>query len=283
MKEFKLSIDVGDEALANALARAIAKEYSYVRVTLGQRDDADFTIRDDFLGTPAPVREIMDRVFAVSGKPFDLERRADSCPFIAFTAGGGGRGVSSCAGLYAHALAEQGKRNVLLLSFDPYVAPSDPQAGMALLQKVTGGARIPLKAACVTKGNGVYVPAQSREQNLLHELTAEDAARFLQRIEDSGEWDGVVLDVPRAYAWWKDVLNMCEKQVVLVSAFADDAVKDEAAKKELQEAASGADSRPPEVFAFSPGMDSSFRSGQIDLYGQLGCEVRGLAQQLEAQ
>lgn len=283
MKEFRLSIDLADDALAKALARAIAKEYRYVNVTIGQKDNADFTIQDGFLDTPAPVREIMDRVFALSGKDFAFERKADSCPFTAFTAGGGGRGVSSCAALYAHALADQGRKNVLLLSFDPYLTPNDPQAGMALLQKIVGGMRSPLKAACVAAEDGVCVPAQCTEHNLLHQLNTEDAARFLQAVEDSGEWDAVVLDVPRAYSSWKDVMNMCETQVVLVSGFADDAVKDEAARRELQETADGAASRPPAVRAFSPGMDASFRFGQTDLYGQLGCEVRTLAQQLAAK
>ena len=70
MNEFKLAIQLSDEALASALARAIAKDYPYIRVSIGETEDADFTIRDAFLGKPAPVREIVDRAFAASGKEF---------------------------------------------------------------------------------------------------------------------------------------------------------------------------------------------------------------------
>ena len=270
MNTFQLAIDLSDEALAAALARAVAKEYPYVKVTVGSCEDADFTIRDEFLSTPAPVREIMDRVLAQCGRELIADKRPDSCPFTAFTAGGGGRGVSSCASLYASCRAAQGK-TVMLLSFDPDTAPSDPQAGMALLKAVTGGGRIPLKAACVAREDGVYVPAQSMQRNLLYELTAEDVAVFLHAVEDSGEWDEVVLDVPRAYGYWQDVLNMSETKIVIVSYDPQRAWQDETALRELQETA----------VRFAPAEDVSLRSGQPDLYGQLGCEVSALAKQLE--
>ena len=58
MNEFRLALVLSDEALASALARAIAKEYRYVLVHIGEWDEADYTIRDGFLGGPAPVWEI---------------------------------------------------------------------------------------------------------------------------------------------------------------------------------------------------------------------------------
>ena len=279
MNPFRLSIDLSDEALAAALARAVAKEYPYVQVTIGEKESADFTICDDFLGTPAPVREIMDRVLALSSRDFPFDRRPDSCPFTAFTAGGGGRGVSTCASLYASFQASQGKR-LLLMSLDPYVAPTDPQAGMALLKKVTAGAKIPMKAACIEKEDRLFVPAQSGPRNLLHQLNAEDAASFFHGIEDSGEWDETVLDVPRAYGYWEDLMNMCETQIVVVSSEPQLAKTDEAAFLQLQETADRCADRPPRVIRFAPSWDSALRSGQSDLFGQLGCEVKVLAQQL---
>ena len=282
MNIFHLSIVLSDEALAGALARAVAKEYPYVQVAIGEKEDADFTIRDEFLGAPAPVREIMDRVFALSGKEFDFPCRPDNCPFTAFTAGGGGRGVSLCASLYASWRTTQGKR-VLFCSFDPYLQPSDPQAGMALLKKVTGGSSLPLKAACVVTENGVYIPAQSLERNLLHELTEEDAEAFLHGLENSGEWDEVVLDVPRAYGYWKNVMDMCETRVVVLSADPLAQKADEAALRELL-AAETKDSgnKPPRTLRFCPTEDDAVRNGRPDLYGQLGCEVSALAKQMEA-
>ncbi len=282
MNLFQLSIVLSDEALAAALARAVAKEYPYVQVTVGETENADFTIRDEFLGTPAPVREIMDRVLALCGRDFSFVPREDTCPFTAFTAGGGGRGVSACAGLYASFQASGNKR-VLLLSLDPYAPPTDPQAGMALLKKVTAGTKAPLKAACIEKEESLFVPAQSGFRNLLHQLDAEDAAAFFRSIEDSGEWDEVVLDVPRAYGFWEELMEMCETRVVVVSADPLCGQMDEAAFLQLQRAAERAMDRPPRTVRFAPAQDASARAGQPDLYSQLGCEVSALAQQLALQ
>ena len=254
-----------------------------MQVTVGEEEDADFTIRDGFLGTPAPVREIMDRVLAASGKTFAFDRKPGSCPFTAFTSGGGGRGVSLCSSLYASYQASQGKR-VILLGLDPYMLPTDPLAGMALLRKVTGGSALPVKAACVATENGPYVPAQSTERNLLHQLNEEDADAFFRGIEDSGEWDEAVLDVPRAYRFWESVMNMCEDRIVVVSGGKEQARLDETAFRELEDLAarSGGD-RPARTWRFAPAWDDAVRSGQVDLYGQLGCEVKALAQQLAAR
>ncbi len=280
MKSLQLSIALSDEALAAALARAIAKEYPYVHAAVGEREDADFTIRDDFLGTPAPVREIMDRVLAIVGKELITEDLPDSCPFTAFTSGGGGRGVSTCAGYYASVLSLQ-KKNVLLLSLDPYLEPTDPQAGMALLKAVSSGARIPVKAACVEGNDGYYLPARSGYGNLLHELDTEEASAFFHGIEDSGEWEAVVLDVPRAYGGWKDVMNMCETQIVVVSEDGHAARRDEAAFLELQELAERSGrTDAARLVRFRPARDAALQAGHTDLYGPLGCEVRELAQQL---
>ena len=282
MNAFQLSIVLSDEALAAALARAVAKEYPYVQVTVGETENADFTIRDEFLGTPAPVREIMDRVLALSGKDFAFVPKEDSCPFTAFTAGGGGRGVTACAGLYASFQASRKKR-VLLLSLDPYAPPTDSQAGMALLKKVTTGAKAPMKAACIEKEDGLFVPAQSGCRNLLHQLDAGDAAAFFRGIEDSGEWDEVVLDVPRAYWYWEELMDMCETRIVVVSADPLCGQMDEAAFLQLQKGAERAMDCPPRTVRFAPAQDASARAGQLDLYGQLGCEVSALAQQLAVQ
>ena len=281
MNEFHLAIQLQDEALARALARAIAKEYPYVRAVIGESEGADFTIRDDFLGAPAPVREILDRAMAASGKEFSFARKPESCPMTAFTAGGGGRGVSSCAGLYAAHRARE-RKAILLLCFDPYAPVTDPSAGMDLLRRVTKGGVYPLKTACVQGPDDVYRPAQSTVRNLLHELTAEDAAILLQNAEDSGEWDEVVLDVPRAYGNWREILNMCERNVAVFGERGFGAEADEAAFAELKSlSAVGTDrSSGPSVYRFQPGLDMEMTGIDTDLHSALGCEVKELAQQL---
>ena len=140
-----------------------------------------------------------------------------------------------------------------------------------------------MKAACIERGDNLFVPAQNGFRNLLHQLNAEDAAVFFRGIEDSGEWDEVILDVPGAYGYWEELMNMCETQIIVVSADPQDAQKDEAAFQQLQETADRCVERPPRVVRFTPAWDVSVRDGDPDPYGQLGCEVKTFAQQLAAQ
>ncbi len=276
MNVFRLSICLGDEALASALARAVAKEYPYVEVFIGEEPLADFTIRDEFLGAPAPVREIMDRVLAASGKDFGFENDPSSCLFTAFTAGGGGRGTSSCAKAYGRVRAGQEGKTVLLLGFDPYYPPTDPQAGMNLLRCAAAGGSVPLKASCIPDSFGLYTPAQSTHRNLLHEMEPEEIAIFLENVENSGEWDEVVLDVPRACSCWRQIMNMCERRIVVYSDRNEEAGMDEAAYQELNLL------KEPEtmLLRFAPQQDPYWDEGTGDLYGPLGSEVKALAQEL---
>ncbi|MBR0051977.1 MAG: hypothetical protein IJP57_08505, partial [Firmicutes bacterium] len=52
---------------------------------------------------------------------------------------------------------------------------------------------------------------------------------------------------------------------------------------QLQKSAERAMDCPPRTVRFAPAQDTSARVGQLDLYGQLGCEVSALAQQLAAR
>ncbi len=279
MNIFKLAICLSDEALAGALARAIAKEYAYVHVYLGEWDEADYTMRDGFLTAPEPVESILERVFSVSGKAFSFPRRPDSCPFTAFTAGGGGRGVSTCAKLYAAFAAQEGRRRILYLSFDPYLAETDPQAGMALLHKVLEGDPMPLKAACRLQ-DGYYSPVQAAVRNLFCELDLETTAAFLQTAEDSGEWDEVVLDIPRAHSDWQSLLSMCETCIVVCPAAGEEQAADLAVREELSMLQAVENGRKTDLIRFPVSRTFLWEEGGADRYGPLGCEVRELAQQL---
>ena len=283
MNEFKLAIVLSDEALAAALARAVAKEYRYIRVCTGEWDEADFTIRDSFLGSPAPVWEIVDRALAASGKTFSFTRRPGSCPITAFTSGGGGRGVSTCAALYSAIASREGSRNVLQIGFDPYVSPCRTENGMLLLRKVLGGNVLPFKPACEKAEEGFYYPAQGAANNLFFELDAEQAAFFLQTAEDSEEWDEIVLDVPRGYPHWREVLSMCETCVVVSSRSDSLRHADDAAYEELVLLAERRreDELSQRLLRIEPPEDASLQAAYPDLLGPLGCEVKALAEQLE--
>lgn len=281
METIRFAIDLQDRDLAAALARAIAADYPYIHAALGENPgDADFTITDDFLGSPAPVREIVSRALAACGKTLDWKENAGSCPFTAFTSACGGRGVSSCSLLYAKAVASEGK-TVLLISFDPYVLENDTQAGMALLHALKSGAKLPLKAACIQSEHGFHVPAQSLIRNALHECSWQELQQFFANIEDSAEWDEVVLDVPRAFGAWREVMRSCERQVIVsTDAGRCDALakKEDALYKELS--AMEADGQPAALARFCPQWDDAFSAADADLYGQLGSEVRTLARSL---
>ena len=283
MDIFRLSIALSDPALASALARAIAKEYAYIHAVIGETEDADFTIRDEFLGAPAPVREIVDRALAASGKSFSFPSRPSSCPLTSFTAGGGGRGVSTFALYYAAVLAQE--KRVLLLTFDPYAPPTDSLAGMELLHCVLDGRTAPLKAACIPDASGIFRPAQSSLHNLFFDMTAEEIASFLEKAEDSGEWDEIVLDVPRGHPHWKQILNMCERRIVLCCSDGATFDPDEAAYRELQELEMlmGPGETLPLLWLHFLRKDEPIPKGEPDLCSQFGCEVSSFAQKLAAQ
>ena len=283
MNEFRLALVLSDEALASALARAIAKEYRYILVHIGEWEEADYTIRDGFLGGPAPVWEIVDRALAASGKIFDFPRKPGSCPVTGFTSGGGGRGVSLCTAFYSAIAARGNERSVLQISFDPYVPGGEPGRGMYLLEKVLGGSALPLGPACSKREEGYFMPAQQTANNVFFELDAETAASFLQTAEDSGEWDEIVLDVPRGYPHWREIMSMCENCVVVFSReewlrFADDAAYEELSLlAELRpEGAS-----PQKLLRLEPPEDPSVQLPFPNPLGPLGCEVKALAERLE--
>ena len=283
MNEFRLALVLSDEALASALARAIAKEYRYVLVHIGEWDEADYTIRDGFLGGPAPVWEIVDRALAASGKTFHFQRKPGSCPITAFTAGGGGRGVTLCSVIYSAIAAKGEKRSVLQISFDPYAPGTEPERGMYLLETILGGSSLPLQPACRKMEEGYYVPSQQTVNNVFFELDAQTVASFLQTAEDSEEWDEIVLDVPRSYPHWREVMSMCENCVVVYSRREDQRFADDAAYAELSLLA---EQRPvgasvQKLLRIEPPEDPGVQTAFPDPLGPLGCEVRELAQRLE--
>ncbi|MCR4804803.1 MAG: hypothetical protein K5981_04030 [Clostridia bacterium] len=282
MEHLKLAFDLGNAQLASALQRGIASEYPDIDLT-EDKDAADFVLTDDFLGGPAPVRVIVERILASCSRQLIGERRPGSCRFTGFTAASGGCGVSTVSVLLGRILASQAQQRVLYLSFDPYAPPTDPEAGMQLLRAASDGKRVPLKSACAADEYGLYRPLQSIGSNLLFSLDLRQAANLLETAEDSGEWDEVILDVPRAHRDWLSLMNMCEVQVLLDPASGSRHFAADLAEQSLREAAKGSagdGDALPALLHFVPCEDGSARDGKPDLYGPLGCEVRELAKQM---
>ena len=284
MEHLKLAFDLSNGELAAALQRGIAAEYPMLELVSGA-EGADFVLTDEFLGGPAPVRVIVERIFTACAKQLVGERMPGSCRFAGFTAGMGGCGVSTAAELLGRIMASGAQQRVLYLSFDPYAAHTDPNAGMQLLRSVADGRRVPLKSACVRDEYGMYRPAQSVCSNLLFQLSKEEAAALLQTAEDSGEWDLVVLDVPRAHRDWLCLMNMCEVQILVEPLSAKRRLALDLAEESLRAAADSGENpseKRPAILHFRPCEDSSARDGHADLYGPLGCEVRELAKRMAA-
>ena len=191
--------------------------------------------------------------------------------------------MSTCAAVYSAIAARGGERNVLQISFDPYVPERETAPDLSLLEAVLSGGVLPLKPLCRKAEDGFYYPAQQTANNVFFALDAETVASFLQLAEDSGEWDEIVLDIPRGDPHWREIMNMCESCVVVYSReescrFADDAAYEElSVLADLQQ--DGAPSQ--RLLRIAPPEDESLRTGFPDLLGPLGCEVKALAQQLE--
>lgn len=280
MKKFRLAIDLSDRQLGLAIARAVCREFSFAEVHAGRLPEADFTIEDGFLSGPEPVAETLSRAVAASGLDIKYRRKPGSCRFTLFTSVRGGAGVSSASVAYSRILSCEYGLKVLRLSFDPYLLPSGKSGASALLARTLEGLRAPIEAMCSEDEFRVLEPAQDGAENVFHEMKLEDIAEFLRIAEDDEGVDRVVLDVPRSFRYWKEMVSMCELRVLLVPGDADRAASERASGQ--MRALAGEEGAGGAGFAlFSPAFDPAFRACPRDLYGQYGCEVRELAKRLE--
>lgn len=279
MKRIKLAIRVSDNEFAETLARMVAMSYGCFEILSEESEDADMVIDDDIAHSSERILEMLTKAAKGLDEDFRFDDRAGLCGFTAFTSGCGGSGVSTSARLYGSVRSALEGKKVLLLSLDPYVGRSGSEAESGeygadtVIAQIMEGRNLSMLPACISDACGLYVPRYGSPRNPLFAMPAEELEKLFICLEDSGDWDEVVIDMPRASRDWLDIMYMCEKRVVIFPAD-ERAVFAQLALEELEcGSASCAGNRN---YIFEP---SRCESGEAasDIYGPAGCEVRKLA------
>ena len=241
MNKLKLGIALSDKLHEEALAKQIAKNYRLVEMFVGENQEkTDYCITDKDVENPMPVSELMERIILGCGGKSGFHAGANNNLFTGFTAGCGGCGVTSAAKLYLRVLEMSGRSGVLV-SFNAY-------------------------------DNG--------KRNSLTDLNLEELADFLGELAGREDVDEIILDVPCGFKYRKEVLNMCERQIVVYSWQDSRKAYSDAALAELK-LISELVPEPGSIYEFKPLKDEeSFIGKEPDLLGQLGCEVREFAEKL---
>ncbi len=279
MRRLKLAIRVSDAELAEVLARIIASSYACFELTAPDSEEVEMVINDELVQSSCGVAEMLSKAAEGLKGDFRFGDRAGLCSFTAFTSGCGGSGVSTCARLYGSMRAALDGKKVLLLSLDPYITSEGHEAnsGRGIAELITvqmsEGKSISMLPGCISNAHGLYTPRYSCLRNPLFDMSAKELEKIFICLENSGDWDEVVIDVPRASEEWFKVMFMCEKRVFIIPA-------DERADLTRRAIVDLEYDRAPEEenrnYSFQP---ARYESGEeaSDVYGPAGYEVRKLA------
>lgn len=279
MRRLKLAIKVSDDELAGTLARIIASNYACFELMAPESVDAEMVIDDDIARSSFRIGEMLTKAAKGLQGDFHFGDRAGLCGFTAFTSGCGGSGVSTSARLYGSVRSALEGKKVLLLSLDPYVgrlgseAESGEYGAETVIAQIMEGRNLSMLPACISDACGLYMPQFRCLRNPLFDMSAKEVEKIFICLENSGDWDEVVIDLPRASRDWLDIMNMCEKRVVIFPAD-ERAVFAQLALEELE--CGSAPCAGNRNYIFEP---SRCESGEAasDIYGPAGYEVRKLA------
>lgn len=279
MRRLKLAIRVSDAELAEVIARIIASSYRCFEILAEESEDAEMVIDDDIARSSFEISEMLTKAAKGLKGDFHFGDRAGLCGFTAFTSGCGGSGVSTCARLYGSMRAALDGKKVLLLSLDPYITSEGCEAnsGRGIAELITvqmsEGKSISMLPGCISNPNGLYTPRYSCLRNPLFDMSAKELEKIFICLEDSGDWDEVVIDIPRASGEWFKVMFMCEKRVFISPADERADLTRRAIADLEYDFAPGAGNRN---YTFELARYES-REEALDIYGPAGYEVRKLA------
>lgn len=249
-----------------------------------------------------PFSCILDELRALCGH----NRRKYSMPpkegeevmFIGVTSGSGGIGTSAVTVILGRILSRLYGRKVLYVSLgksgpSDYAFGFEPASlclGRLLYQLNTqneDGCR-PLNDYAGKDAYGLYALCPGSDVNPLATGSREDVFHCLGAIAAYGGYERVLLDVPFDFIYWQDIMRMCEKQIIHYGfreycRRAADKVRDELV--ELCDT----DGLEPErrmIELRTLWDEDSFIFGEegfdVDIHGQLGGEVRAVAENLES-
>lgn len=241
MEKLKLGINLSDREYGQALASYIAKYYRFAEVFVGNvPDNVEYVIEDEDVVVPSSAKELMDKIMDKIDIVNNFGISEVNNLFTGFTAGCGGCGVTAAARLYGELKALKGE-DCLYISLNPF---------------------------------------EKDGRNRLAAMELEELSEFLTGLSTDMRKREVILDIPPSYRHWREVMSMCERQIVVFSWEEGRKPYSEAAAKELELMGSYV-TEPGRVYRFSPARDDeSFKYEAPDIYGQLGSEVKALEKKL---
>jgi len=219
--------------------------------------------------------------------------------FWGFTSGVGGSGTSSLAQAAGRILSRLHGMEVLLVRFGRFVRnegacrfdTNDPSLGQCLYRIVSGDImRVKLSSEyCKRDPFELNLLGGPDRENPLCFAEEEDLYQLLHHIARHGDFQHVLLDVPAEIFCWKNLMRLCERQIVnfgcLPHRFAPSEVQEEVLRECCQ-----ADGSDPvfRIFPFRPMEDPdsfppALQEDGADIHGQFGAEVRDLVDRMENQ
>lgn len=233
-----------------------------------------------------------------------MEKNAGKAPassagntiFWGFTSGVGGSGTSSLAQAAGRILARLYRANVLLISFDGFtVCDSTPGTDertslRELLYRIACGESVTtdlLQIHCRRDPYGLYRLSGTDRINPLCRTDPEELYRLMRQIAQSGAYQRVLLDVPPAIFFWKELMRMCEKKIVNFG-FHDHRSAPSCLQQEVLRECCLEDGTEPDtgIYVFCSMEDPAtflpeHWSDGVDIHGQFGSEVRALVDRME--
>ncbi|HCU08171.1 MAG TPA: hypothetical protein DF480_04280 [Clostridiales bacterium] len=219
--------------------------------------------------------------------------------FWGFTSGVGGSGTSSLAISTGRILSRLHGMEVLLIGFGRFIcnggdfhSRSDGRSMGQYLYRISGGEGLSaslLQACCRKDAFDLTLLGGPDRENPLCFAEEEDVYQLMRHIARYGGFQRVLLDVPAEISCWKNVMRLCERQIVNFGCqkhrFGPSEIQAEILRERCLDDGADPDVR---IYTFHPLEDQdSFLPDQqgsdVDIHGQFGAEVRALVDRMENQ
>ncbi len=200
---------------------------------------------------------------------------ADSCLVTGFTSGSGGCGTSSAAVTYGRILSQFYGYRVLYISLDRMAVKCSPfrNGGREEVFSLLSGRKTvkQLESSFGRDSCGLFYMVQDEDINPCSYLDDTELVKLLTDL--CGTFDRIVLDIPVCAGAAFAALELCDCVVVCTGWHPDHTGASEGLINVLKRIRDG-------VISFTAAYDEGYGD---DLFGQLGAEVRELAQTIEGK
>ena len=208
--------------------------------------------------------------------------------FIGFTSAAGGSGCTSCGVLLARTAAGVFKKRVLFLGLDALSCKAAPKSVNRLSSKrmftklLDDNADFDalLKACISTDDFGVCYAADTSFYNPFLLISKAELLCLLRRIAESDSFDVVILDIPFKNSLAEELCSCCEDLIVVSGYRTSQTACNNDLYMHLDFHIKSLVNRPKMLIFASVNDPESFDGSEVDIHGQLGTEVRRLAEEL---